>query len=210
MVSYTDEQRDSILREARITIRARRPRISADADGWDGCQPAAAGPILASRDQAAVAAPIIRGRPATSTADLVAAAAASSSPWSARMLRERAELELAELERRAADAERRQVEQRARAARTSDDMIATLRAETADLGSAANKAVSAILDRMDAMSAEIAALRNRCEVLEGRVSNIREVMEGRKARGTKSKLPRGGDLKPGKAPVYARSEPYRL
>jgi hypothetical protein len=164
----TDARRDAILREARHTInRGRRSSTSpsADADGWESCLP---------QPPAAAAAPIENG-------DQVAAAAVPN-PWSARMLRERRELEIADLERRAAEAERRQVEARhhQRAATASDD-IEGLRAEVVELAKAANQAVTAVLNRMDAMSAEIDALRTRCAAVEGRTKTTRSKKGARDA-----------------------------
>jgi hypothetical protein len=179
MVKYTDRERDAILREARHNIRGRRaldsPSAAADADGWDSCmpQPAAAAPIVIdSRDEVAAAVP---------------------SPWSERMRRERRALELDALERRAAKASMRQVEQRQaierRSARNSPDEIAALRGEVVELGQGANAAVTAVLDRMDAMAAEIAALRTRCEVLEGRKAKTGLKNNPVSTRATRSKKP---------------------
>jgi hypothetical protein len=102
------------------------------------------------------------------------------SGWSAARLRERAQLEV-EDRQRAAETERRKIEQRhhQRAATASNDTVASLRGEVAELGQAANEAVNAVLDRVETQAAEIEALRTRCAVLEGRLSD-------RNSRGTKN------------------------
>jgi hypothetical protein len=166
MVSYSDEQRAAILREARFNLRGRHASCpSADADSWDrlpAAQPVAAAPIAAVvSDQVAAAVP---------------------SGWSEARLRERAELEVAELERRAADAERRQIERGKKDVDRSTSFRALLD-QVAELGAAANAAVTALLDRVETQAAEIEALRTRCAVLEGRLSDRNA--RGRKNTGSK-------------------------
>jgi hypothetical protein len=95
-------------------------------------------------------------------------AAAMPSPWSERMKRERRALEIDELERRAATAKRRQAEQRRRLDISSSAELDSLRNATAELAANANAAVSAIVDNLDSLRAEITALRHRVEGIEKR------------------------------------------
>jgi hypothetical protein len=159
MVSYTDQARDAILRDADNQIRARRSpgRPSADANGRDRCLPGSSKP--------AAAAPISRD-PVTSTADPVAAAVPS------RMQREIAELELADLERAAETARRRQIEQRVRDQRSASAEVAGLRGEVVELGKAANVFAEAIGDRVEAMAAEISDLKAKLATAMARIDDL--------------------------------------
>jgi hypothetical protein len=153
MVSkYSAEQAAAIIAEAKINIRGRRQLSpGADAEDWGAVAPA---------PQPAAAAPIEGHGPR----DPVAAA----NPWSERRLRERAELEIADMERRVAEAERRQVEREHRAARASGDTVTALRNDVIELAAASRSAVEALLARIEQQDMEIAALRTRVEQSERR------------------------------------------
>jgi hypothetical protein len=140
VVSYTEREREQILREA-ANIRARHP--SADADDWSRlptAQPAAVAPI---QDHG--------------PCDLAATATPS------RFMREIAELEAFDRECAAETERRRQLEQQHRQRAAAASETALLRDEVSQLAKAANTFAEAILAQVEAQAAEIAALRGRLE-----------------------------------------------